>query len=127
MLLTVFTYLIKWKKKSAYSKGDKIVFTVNLSAMHLQVLGGIALYFLSPKVQFSGATMSASIIRFFTVEHAFMMILAVVLVTIASSKIKLKPTDEAKFKTGFWFSFIALVIVLLAIPWPFQSYGAGWV
>jgi heme A synthase len=126
LLLTIIRFFIQWRKSSAYKKFDKNLFTINLSAMHVQVLIGIGLYFLSPKVLFSAHTMSIKIFRFFTVEHALMMLIAVVLLTIASSKIKKKNSDTEKFKIGFWYSFIALILILLAIPWPFRGLGTTW-
>lgn len=126
LVLTVVQYLIKWQNSADYQKKDKTIYTIALSLMHLQLLIGIALYFVSPKVQFGAETMSVRILRFFTVEHAFLMIAAVVLFTIGSAKIKKKDESVAKFKTGFIFSLITLLLILIGIPWPFQALGAGW-
>jgi hypothetical protein len=48
------------------------------------------------------------------------MLIAIVLITIGSAVAKLKTVQENKFKTMLiWFS-IALVIIFIAIPWPFS-------
>ena len=77
---------------------------------------------MSPKVQFSENTMSNGLLRFFTMEHTLMMLIAIILVTIGNRMAK---TGNAK--RVFWYYFIALVIILAAIPWPFRTeLGAGW-
>jgi hypothetical protein len=48
------------------------------------------------------------------------MFVAIVLITIGSAKAKRKSNDTQKFKTMLiWFS-IALLIIFIAIPWPFS-------
>jgi heme A synthase len=126
LVLTVAGYLVKWQRGADYRKGDRTLFTIMLSFMHIQVLLGVVLYFISPNVQFGSSTMSTKIFRFFTIEHALLMLLAIVLITMASSKMKKKDSPKYKFKTGFWYSFIALVLILAGIPWPFYGVGAGW-
>lgn len=126
LLLTTVYYFIKWQKASEYTKIDKALYTITLSLIHIQVLIGFGLYLLSPKVQFGAETMSVRILRFFTVEHVFIMLLAVVLFTIGAGKIKRKSNSKAKFKSGFVFAFIVLLIILAGIPWPFQALGAVW-
>lgn len=97
---------------------------ITLILTHLQLLAGLLLYFISGKVQFGGNTMSNSVIRFFTVEHSLMMIIAVVLITVGYSKAKKAPKP---FKIVFNFYLLALILILVAIPWPFRTaLGAGW-
>lgn len=57
--------------------------------------------------------------RFFIVEHPLMMFIAIVLITIARGKAKL-----LNYKAVTWLLFIALLLVLIAIPWPFREIGA---
>ena len=125
LVATVVIYFIKWRGNTDYTGKDKKLYTIMLSMLHLQVLIGIVLYFISPKVQFSAATMKTDFLRFFTVEHAFLMLAAAVVATIGSAKIKRKSAN-IKFKTGFWFAFATLILILVGIPWPFQDLGAGW-
>ncbi len=74
------------------------------------------LYFLSPKVVFSELTMKISAIRFLTVEHPLMMIVAIVLITIGYSKAKKSQVSE-KHKTIVIYYGIALALIIAAIPW----------
>lgn len=104
-----------------------LIFT---SAMDLNLLLGLLLYFLlSPltksALQDMGAAMGNSGLRFFAVEHALLMIIAVVVAHIGRSRAKKAATDAGKFKQTAIFFGIALVLVFLAIPWPFLATGAG--
>lgn len=93
-----------------------------LISTHLQAVLGLALYFMSPKVQFSSSTMGNSMLRFFTMEHTTMMLIAIILVTIGNRHAK---TGNAK--KVFWYYTIALLIILMSIPWPFRTQlGAHW-
>jgi hypothetical protein len=105
-----------------FTATDKKISLFTLIFTHLQAVLGIILYFMSPKVQFSENTMSNSMLRFFTMEHTLMMLIAIVLVTFGNRMAKL-----GKVKATFWYYFIALVIILAAIPWPFRAaLGSGW-
>jgi hypothetical protein len=104
-----------------------LIFT---SAMDLNLLLGFLLYFLlSPltksALQDMGAAMGNSGLRFFAVEHALLMIIAVVVAHIGRSRAKKAAADAGKFKQTAIFFGIALVLVFLAIPWPFLATGAG--
>ena len=57
-------------------------------------------------------------LRFFALEHWLMMIIAAALVHMASAKVKKTTDSQKKFRlTAIWFG-IALIIVLVSIPWP---------
>lgn len=90
---------------------------------HLQLLVGLILYFISPKVVFGGDTMSNSLYRFYTVEHLLGMIIAIALITLGYVKAK---KTERPFNKVFTYYMIALIIILISIPWPFRELGAGW-
>jgi hypothetical protein len=105
-----------------FTDRDKKLSLFALIFTHLQALLGIALYFLDKsKVQFNENTMGNDVIRFYTVEHTLMMLIAVILVTLGNRSAK-----AGKVKSVFWYYFIALVLILAAIPWPFRDLGAGW-
>lgn len=90
---------------------------------HLQLLIGLVLYLVSPKVQFGTDTMGNSMLRFFTVEHLLGMIIAIALITIGYSRAK---KADQPFGTVFKYYLIALIVILISIPWPFRALGAGW-
>jgi hypothetical protein len=98
--------------------------------LDLNVLLGFFLYFiLSPltrgALQNMGDAMKDSNVRFFTVEHLLIMLVAVVVAHIGSSRAKKAADDKGKFKQAAIFFTIAMILIFLGIPWPFLSTGAG--
>ena len=122
IIINVINALGGLSGNKVFTDRDKKLSLFALIFTHLQALLGIALYFLDDsKVQFNENTMSNDVIRFYTVEHTLMMLIAVILVTIGNRSAK-----AGKVKQVFWYYFIALVLILAAIPWPFRDLGAGW-
>lgn len=111
--------------KRPYSSGDNRSNLLFMIFCDLQLLLGLILYFSNNWFnQFKadpGAAMKDSATRFFTVEHAFMMIIAWILVHIGRSAVKRAATDSAKHKKMLIFFGLALLLILAAIPWPFRS------
>jgi len=54
--------------------------------------------------------------RFFWVEHPLMMFLAIILITVARGKAK-----TLNYKAVGWLLFIALLLILAAVPWPLRA------
>jgi hypothetical protein len=96
----------------------------------LQLVVGLILFFVSKTVQTAladmGAAMKNPALRFFTVEHTVMAIIAIALVHIGKSKIKKAATDAQKHKLGLIFFGLAFIVILALIPWPFRALGKGW-
>jgi hypothetical protein len=97
-----------------------------LMIMHLQLVLGLVLYFLSPKVVFAAASMNDSLLRFFLVEHIGLMIIAVILITIGYVKSDRAAKELKKHKFIIVYYSIGLLLILVSIPWPFRGLGAGW-
>jgi len=118
---------ISWKNKSDYSKKHKILHLATLILVHLQLLIGLALYFIGWGIKIDFAMMGDSTFRFFTVEHSSLMILAITSITIGYSKSKKLSDSALRFKMIFMTYSIGLMLILVSIPWPFRSnLGAGW-
>lgn len=128
LVSATFMALLKWRSNATYTEGSRKLNLFTMISMHTQLLIGIVLYFmdLGTKVRFTADMMKDPIARFFTMEHNIMMLLAIALVTIGHSKSKKTADETKKFKTIFIFYGIALLIVLVAIPWPFRNLGAAW-
>ena len=93
------------------------------ASLDLQMLIGIVLYgFLSPVTKSAfvdmAAAMRAAPIRFFVVEHPVGMIVAIALAHIGRGRVRKAATSEAKHKTALIFFGLALLVLLLSIPWP---------
>ena len=112
-----------WLGKSEYSAKDEKVALFAMISMHIQFLVGIVLYFISPFVRFDGmkATMGDAVIRFWTVEHLSLMLIALILITLGRSAAKKLEESIAKHKKIAIFFTIALLLILVSIPWPFSQ------
>jgi Flp pilus assembly protein protease CpaA len=66
--------------------------------------------------------MKDSVTRFWAVEHFAGMLIGIILITIARGKAKV-----LNFKSAAWLYVIALIVLLLTIPWPFrEGIGRPW-
>jgi uncharacterized membrane protein len=115
LLVVVLKSLTAWLNNKPFTNGDDKFSLTLLIATHTQLLVGLFLYFVSPFVQFSGETMKDKGFRYWTVEHFFMMALAIVLITIARISHKKLSTAAAKHKRLFILNAIALLIIVVAI------------
>lgn len=122
LIIATFNALYKTFADKEYSAKDFRISLFTLIVSHIQLLIGLVLYFVSPRLQaFSelgmGGVMKDSISRLYLVEHPFVNIIAVALITIGYSKHKKKLTSKAKLKPIAIFYTIALVLLLSRIPW----------
>ena len=115
LVIVIVKSLLGWLNKHAFSKTDDQLSLWLLIITHLQFLAGLFLYFVSPFVQFSGTTMKDPTARYWTVEHAFMMLIAIALITVARITHKKLTTGEAKHKRLFILNAVALLIIVIAI------------
>ena len=109
-------------QKGAFTNTDDKLSLVTVSIIHLQLLFGIILYvFLSPitKAAFSnfGGAMKDDILRFWAIEHIFVMLLSVAIAQIGRIMIKRGKTDKAKFKNGLVYFLLAFILIISTIPW----------
>ncbi|NNE02731.1 MAG: hypothetical protein HKN52_06145 [Eudoraea sp.] len=95
------------------------LFTLILS--HIQLLVGLLLYFISGNgfsaVKTLGMGGLNSAARLLAVEHPFVNILAIVLITIGWSRHKKFMEGKKKFKSITIFYGLGLVLILSRIPW----------
>jgi hypothetical protein len=110
--------LTGWLNKTGYTKLDDQLGLGLFMLTHTQLLLGIILFFVSPVVIFSGASMKEPLARYWLVEHNTGMLVAVALITMAHTTSKKMTDSISKHKRMFIFNGIALVVILLMI---FQS------
>ncbi len=115
ILFVILRSLMGWLNKSAYSKVDDQLSLGLFIFTHTQLLLGIILFFVSPIVIFSGASMKDPTARYWLVEHNTGMIIAIVLISIARISSKKMTEAVAKHRRMFIFNFIALLIIVLMI------------
>ena len=110
--------LAGWLNKTGYVKLDDQLGFGLFMLTHTQLLLGIILFFVSPIVIFSGASMKDPAARYWLVEHNTGMLVAVAFITMARITSKKMTDSISKHKRMFIFNAIALATILLVI---FQS------
>ncbi|NAS13714.1 hypothetical protein [Poritiphilus flavus] len=111
-------------KNLTFSKVDNSIRHWTATFAHIQLMIGILLYTQSPIIKYFWNNLDAAIssldTTFFGVIHLILMLTAIVVLTIGSAKAKRRSIDKEKFRIMLvWFS-IALIIIFVAIPWPFS-------
>ena len=96
-----------------------LIFTISID---IQLLLGLLLYFFfSPltraALQNFSAAMGSPELRFFGLEHAFFMILAVVFAHLGSILPRKAQTDRGRFKRAAIFFGLAMIVILSGMPW----------
>lgn len=126
-LILLLLAIVNAFTSSTYEKKHRLINLFAMVSLHTQLLLGIALLFVSKKVNFDAGWMKADIFRFYGMEHMAGMILAIILVTIGHSKSKKGNTPAEKFKPIKLWYVIGLILILASIPWPFRvELGGSW-
>jgi cytochrome bd-type quinol oxidase subunit 2 len=115
ILLAIVQSLAGWLGKKTYTNGNRKINLFAMISAHTQLLIGLAVYFISPFVQFGSNTMKEATTRYWTVEHISMMIFAIILITIGHSKSKKAVLPEAKHRAIAIFYGLAVLVIVVAI------------
>lgn len=126
LILAIVSAISGLTGKKPYTEGNRKLNLFTLISAHIQLLVGLALYAMSSMVSFSdmGTVMKTANLRYWTVEHISMMVLAIILITVGHSKSKKAVDASAKHKSIAVFYTIALVIILAAIM---MAVGKGFI
>lgn len=127
-IVAVVRAFIGWFGKKRWTARDNRLGMVLSASMDLQVLLGFILYiFLSPltttALQDFGAAMSNELLRYWSLEHVLLMIVALILIHVGRATSKVAEAATSKHKRAAIFFGLATLAILIAIPWPFLSYG----
>lgn len=126
ILAAIFNALAS-KSKGTYEKKDKMLNLFAMITLHTQLLIGLGMYFMSPKVQFSEGWMANGTLRFFGLEHFIGMLLAIVVITIGRKKAEKSIENADKHKKIITWYIIGLLLIIAFIPWPFRTaLGGAW-
>lgn len=125
LIVAILKSLRNFNSTQLILKSNNKVSLFLLIAAHFTAVIGIYQWMVGPwglkNIQNLGmsAVMKDSAARFWAVEHISMMLIAVILITIGRR--------ATKHKKVFWIYFIALLLILAAIPWPFrEGIGRPW-
>lgn len=124
LIYAIFTTYKGYFSNKEFSKKDNSVRHWTATIAHIQLVLGITLYSQSPIIRyfwknFNEAKESFDLL-FFGLIHILLMLFSIILITIGSAISKRKSTDKEKFKTMLIYFIIALLIIFIAIPWPFS-------
>ncbi len=124
LLYSIFRAYKGYFSNKEFTKTDNSIRHWTATIAHIQLVLGMTLYSQSPIIKyfwknFNEAKESFDLL-FFGMIHIFLMLFSIILITIGSAVSKRKTTDKEKFKTMLIYFIIALVIIFIAIPWPFS-------
>lgn len=122
LVISVVRAWYGYKSGAIYGKTDGKLRTWTIIFFHIQLIIGMVLYVVSPVIQVFWDNMKQPLSYFdgfyFGVIHFVAMAAAVGLVTVGSAKARRASTDGERFRNvAVWFT-IALILILIAVPWP---------
>lgn len=130
LLIAIFNSLVAGQRP--YIKSDARTGLILTIIADLMLLIGIALWYFGEKgyklivaAGGMGAAMKDPYTRFFGVEHITGMIIAIVLIHIGKAQGKKKIIDRKKHMRTVLFYFLALIVILATVPWPFRAIGTS--
>lgn len=127
LLYAIYRASIGYFKNVLFTKADDSVRHWTATVAHIQLMLGIIVFTNSPVAKgywVSGRALLQDFdTTFFGLIHSIMMLTSVVILTIGSALAKRTTADRDKFRIMFlWFS-VALLIIFIAIPWPFSPFS----
>lgn len=120
--------LAGWLRGRDWARADRRLQVLAVSAFDLQMLLGMTLYFaLSPLTPGSmdalRTSLSVPFLRFFSLEHPLLMLLALVAVHLASALSRRADAPRLKHRAWAVGLLVAALCLALAIPWPGLAHG----
>jgi uncharacterized membrane protein len=107
--------------RATWGAGDRAWVKRLVLLVHLQLVAGLVLWFVSPAVQAArasmGTTMKDAGLRRLVVEHPTLMIAAVVVATIMGARVKRGATPEGQARTALVGAAVTLLLVAAMVPW----------
>jgi hypothetical protein len=117
-----------WRSRRPWTLPDERAGFWFLMTLDLQFLLGVLLYGVLSPITWAafedfGGAMRESVARFWAVEHAFGMVVAVALAHIGRSRVHKTGNDGKRHKLAAIFFTLALISILASIPWPGLKHG----
>ena len=127
LLIALFRHLSGMSGKKAFTSGDRKTGLFLMIAAHITLVVGLYQWFAGnwgyekiASLGFSGV-MKDPASRFFAIEHMVGMLIAIILITIGRGVSKKNLPDTVKHRKSFWYYLVALIIILVSVPWPFRE------
>ena len=131
LLLILAIYRSSTAKGKAFSATDNKVGLVLMIVADIMLLVGLYQWFASDwglkSIQKNGMkeVMGNATLRFYAIEHTIGMLVAIIMIHIGRAYSMKNIPDPIKHKRVVLFFGLALLIVLVSIPWPFRMIGTG--
>ena len=133
LVIAIIKAFVGMTSNKPLTNGDKKVSLFLMISAHIQLLIGLYQWLagrygiFKASVPEETSVMKDTFLRFYMVEHAVGMIIAIILITIGRGQVKKNISDTVKHKRMFWFYMIALILILATVPWPFREIiGRPW-
>jgi hypothetical protein len=121
-LIVLVKSYIGWFGNKNYLKSDNTMSIILVAIFHIQLILGLLLYFFySPLVKSAfqdfGLAMQDSQLRYWAVEHIFIMILSIVIAQFGRIRIKKVHQAVGKHRNAAIYFSMAYILILSRIPW----------
>ena len=129
LVLSVLKSYSGMKSNKTFTAGDKKIWLFTMISAHITLVLGLYQWTLGRFGLFTyikpeGVSMMKDpTLRYFQMEHPVMMIVAIVLITLGYGMSKKSVSDADKFKKAYKYFLVALILILVSIPWPFREIG----
>ncbi len=117
LLFATVNAIIGFFAKREFTPSDRKLSLFALASAHLQIVIGIAVYFVSPYGLAAASQMSDKALRLTAVEHPLVNILAIALITVGWVQQKKLPLSKSKFKSIAILYGLGLLLILSRLPW----------
>jgi uncharacterized membrane protein YtjA (UPF0391 family) len=107
LLLSIVKAYTGWKGKKSFSAGDAKIWLFTMIASHITLLLGLYQWL-----------MGRYGILTFEIPS---MLLAILFITLGRGMAKKNLNDTLKYRQAFVYFFVALLLLLAAVPWPFRG------
>lgn len=121
-IIVIIRSYVGWFGNKNYLQLDNRLSVSLVAVFHIQLVIGLLLYFIFSSITQSafqnfGLAMKDSQLRYWAVEHIFIMILSVVIAQIGRIQIKKTHSNTNKHRNSAIYFTMALILVLSRIPW----------
>jgi hypothetical protein len=121
--VAVLRAIMGWQSRRMWTRVDDRTGLLLMIAVDLQFLLGLLLYFVySPYTALAmddfGNAMRSADLRYWAVEHVFSAVAGIALVHVGRVRAKKTSDSLRKHRTTAIFFSLALLALLVAIPWP---------
>lgn len=118
IVLVTLKSILGWLSGGNYSKFDKIIGSITIGLLDVQLLLGLVLYFFysafTKELTFNVINAEG---RFWAVDHLLLMLFAVLAAHIGKMIATKSPDASVKFRFQAIFFSISLILMIFGIPW----------